>query len=187
VATLLVSLALVFLAEFGDKTQILTLALAARYGVAPVLTGVAVATAGMNVLSVAVGAGLARAVPTRALSLAAGLLFLAFAVWTGRGGNHQPPADGQRSFSIVAARSAGIFAVSEVGDKTMLATIALAAHGPAVLVWAGATLGIMAAEALAVLAGAALGRRLPERLIRIGAALVFAGVGVVFISRALVG
>jgi putative Ca2+/H+ antiporter (TMEM165/GDT1 family) len=76
---LLVAFVVVFLAEFGDKTELLTLALAARYGPWPVLVGVTVTTALLNVVSVTVGVGLAHAIPTRAATVLAGLAFLGFA------------------------------------------------------------------------------------------------------------
>lgn len=181
---LLVAFVAVFLAEFGDKTEILTLALAARYGPWPVLAGVTLTTALLNVVSVTVGVGLARAIPARAVTVLAGATFLAFAVWSGRSDSRPLAVDGHPSSLAVVARSAALFAVSEVGDKTMLATIALAAHGSAARVWAGSTAGIVAAEAIAVLVGARLGDRLSRRAVRTGSALVFAGMGVALLARA---
>ena len=73
----------------------------------------------------------------------------------------------------------GVFFLAELGDKTMLATITLATRGGAFGIWLGSTLGMVAADALAILVGRQLGARLPERAIRIGAAItffVFAGV-----------
>src|SRR5512142_3321504 len=95
--SLLVAFAVVFLAEFGDKTEILTLALAARYGPWPVLAGVAVTTALLNVVSVTVGVGLAHALPARAVTVLAGLAFLGFAVWSGRSGPRRLAVGGHRS------------------------------------------------------------------------------------------
>jgi putative Ca2+/H+ antiporter (TMEM165/GDT1 family) len=91
---------------------------------------------------------------------------------------------GHLSSLAVVARSAALFTVSEVGDKTMLATIALAAHGDAVAVWAGSTAGIVAAAAVAVLVGARLGDRLSQRVVRTGSAVVFAGMGIALLTRA---
>ena len=182
--SLLVAFAVVFLAEFGDKTEILTLALAARYGPWPVLAGVAVTTALLNVVSVTVGVGLAHALPARAVTVLAGLAFLGFAVWSGRSGSRRLAVGGHLSSLAVVARSAALFTVAEVGDKTMLATIALAAHGDPVSVWAGSTAGIVAAAAVAVLVGARLGNRLSRRMVRTGSAVVFAGMGLALLARA---
>lgn len=173
-----VAFAVVFLAEFGDKTQVVTLALAARYGPWPVLAGVTMTTALLNLVSVTVGTVLAQQVPTRAVTAGAGVAFLVFAVWSGRDFMARLPPDGRSSGLRVAASSAGLFAVSEIGDKTMLATIALAAHANALLVWAGSTAGIVAAEAVAVLVGSRVANRLSPSLVRIGSAVLFATLGV---------
>jgi putative Ca2+/H+ antiporter (TMEM165/GDT1 family) len=71
--------------------------------------------------------------------------------------------------------------VAELGDKTMLATATLAAQGNPVLVWIGATLGIIASGTLGVLLGRAFGAKLPERTTRIGSAVLFAGFGLVLL------
>lgn len=182
--SLLVALAVVFLAEVGDKTEILTLALAARYGPWPVLAGVTLTTALLNAASVTLGIGLAHAIPGRAVTGLAGLTFLAFAAWSGRPGTPRLSIGERPSSLAVVARSAALFALSEVGDKTMLATIALAAHGNPVRVWAGATAGIVAAETVAVLVGARLGNRLSQRTVRTGSTVVFAGLGLALLARA---
>ncbi|MGH2685571.1 MAG: TMEM165/GDT1 family protein, partial [Actinomycetota bacterium] len=80
---------------------------------------------------------------------------------------------------------AGAFAVAELGDKTMLATLALAANNGVVGTWFGATAGMLAASSLAVLVGAQLGARLPERVVRIGAAVMFAAFGVLLLVDGL--
>lgn len=185
-AALLIAFAVVFLAEFGDKTELLTLGLAATYGAWPVLIGVAVTTAVINVVSVTAGAALAHVVPPHAVSAAAGVAFLAFAVWSGRSATHPLDVRADLSRRQIVLRSAGMFALSEVGDKTMLATIALAAHLNAVAVWTGSTAGIVAAEALAVLVGAQLGNRVSQRAVRAGSAVVFAALGVALLVKAAV-
>ncbi len=182
----LVAFAVVFLAEFGDKTEVLTLALAARYGPWPVLGGVTLTTAVLNVVSVTAGAALAHAIPAHAVTALAGVAFLIFAVWSGRGSTHRLAAGGQLSAPRVVVRSAGLFALSEVGDKTMLATVALAAHANAGAVWVGSTAGVVAAETLAVLVGSQLGNRLSQRMVRAGSAVLFAVMGVAMLVAAAV-
>jgi putative Ca2+/H+ antiporter (TMEM165/GDT1 family) len=90
-----------------------------------------------------------------------------------------PSPDG----SLLAAF--GVVFVAELGDKTMLATATLAAQGNPVLTWFGATAGIICAGALGVFAGRAFGARLSERTTRIGAAVLFAGFGLVLIATNL--
>lgn len=164
----------VFVAELGDKSQLLALALAARYRPLPVLAGIALGSALMFAVSVGVGAVLGAALPTRALNLLAGLAFVGFGLWTLRGDDEDDdeatPEVGTRS---VVLTTAGALVVAELGDKTMLATITLASTNGVVGTWVGATLAMVAADALAILVGAVLGARLPERTIRIGAAVLF--------------
>src|SRR5262245_65897330 len=80
--SLLAALGVVFLAELGDKTQLVALGFGARYRLAPVLTGVVVAYMATNLLSVVVGGLLGATFPTRAIGLVGGVLFLGFAAWT---------------------------------------------------------------------------------------------------------
>ncbi len=185
----LLSFGVIFVAELGDKSQLMALAFAARYKALPVLLGITVATAVVHALSVAVGVLVGASIPTRAVSVAAGLAFLGFAAWTLRGDalNDDEEAKADRSVrSAVMAASAAFF-LAELGDKTMLATITLATTEGAVGTWAGSTLGMVAADALAILAGQQLGARLPDRVIRIGAAAAFLVFGVVLLVGALRG
>lgn len=180
--SLLAALGLVFVAELGDKTQLVALGFGARHRLAPVLTGVVVAYMATNLLSVVVGGLLGATLPTRAIGLAGGLLFLGFAAWTlTRGeGDDEDEAVRTGDRSVVLSVATAMF-VAELGDKTMLATATLAAQGNPVLVWVGATIGIILAGALGVLLGRWFGARLPERATRIGSAVLFAVFGVVLL------
>ena len=192
-STLLAALGLVFVAELGDKTQLVALGFGARHRLAPVLVGVTAAYMATILLSVTVGGLLGAALPARALGLGGGVLFLGFAAWTlrprvngdpdGPDGDHGvPPVAGARSIALSVA---GAMFVAELGDKTMLATTALAAQGRPVLVWIGATAGITLAGALGVLLGRALGSRLPERATRVGSAALLAGFGLTLVATNL--
>ena len=173
---------LVFVAELGDKTQLVALGFGARYRLAPVLAGVVAAYSVTNLLSVVIGGLLGAALPTRAIGLGGGVLFLGFAVWTLRpddeGEDEEDAGAGDRSvfWSVAVAMF-----VAELGDKTMLATATLAAQGNPVLVWIGATVGIILSGTLGVLLGRAFGARLPEKATRIGSAVLFAVFGLVLI------
>ena len=182
--SLLAALGIVFLAELGDKTQLVALGFGARHRLGPVLAGVALAYAATNLLSVVVGGLLGAALPTRALGIGGGVLFIGFALWTLRDGD--PDEDDESAVAtghgrVVASVAAAMF-VAELGDKTMLATATLAAQGDPVLVWIGATVGIICSGSVGVLVGRATGARLPERTIRLGSAALFAVFGVVLVA-----
>jgi Ca2+/H+ antiporter, TMEM165/GDT1 family len=165
----------VFVAELGDKSQLMALAFATRYRALPVLAGITLATATLLGLSVVVGVVLKSALPTRPISIVAGLVFLAFALWTVRGDDEadDEAVDLARGGRSVMLGVAGAFFLSELGDKTMLATITLATTEGALGTWLGATTGMVAADALAIVIGRQLGERLPARAIRLGAAAAF--------------
>jgi putative Ca2+/H+ antiporter (TMEM165/GDT1 family) len=175
VEALLVSAGLVFVAELGDKTQLVALGLATRYRLAPVLAGITLAYAVTNLLSVIVGGVLGAALPTRAIGVAGGLLFLVFAWRTWRADDED--GDVEVRAGHVVRSIAGAMIVAELGDKTMLTAATLAARDNPVLVWVGATVGIVASGAIAVVVGRALGNRLPARATRLVAAVLFAGFG----------
>src|SRR6059058_5555855 len=82
---LLLSFGIIFVAELGDKSQLMALAFAARYRALPILIGISLATLVVHAVSVGIGAALGVALPTRAISIVAGVAFLAFAAWTLRG------------------------------------------------------------------------------------------------------
>jgi Ca2+/H+ antiporter, TMEM165/GDT1 family len=185
VQSLLAALGLVFVAELGDKTQLVALSFGARHRLSPVLVGVAIAYAVSNLLSVLVGGLLGVALPLRGIGLVGGLLFLGFAAWALRGpdaaagGEALDDAGGGVAVehrSIVLSVASAMF-VAELGDKTMLATATLAAQGSPVNTWAGATVGIILSGVLGVLLGRVLGARLPERVARLGSAALFATFG----------
>jgi putative Ca2+/H+ antiporter (TMEM165/GDT1 family) len=178
---ILVSFAVIFVAEMGDKSQLMALTFATRYRIVPILVGITIATASVHAVSVLLGAVLAVSLPTDVINIAAGLAFLGFAAWTIRGDtlseDEEAKVERQSSRSAVAAAS-GAFFLAELGDKTMLATITLASTDNPWWVWIGSTLGKVAADALAIVVGRLLGRRLPERAITIFASVMFVVFGV---------
>lgn len=187
--SLFAALGLVFVAELGDKTQLVALGFGARHRFVPVLTGVVLAYAVTNLLSVLLGAAVGAALPERAIGVGGGLLFLGFALWTLRSPEHDDEdelAEGlsRRRRSVVLTVAAAMF-VAELGDKTMLATATLAARGDPVFVWIGATLGIVASGGLGVALGRAVGTRLSPRAVRRVSAALFAGFGVALIALSL--
>lgn len=175
--TFLLAAGLIFLAELGDKTQLVALALATRHRVGVTLWGITAATALVHVLSVGIGEIAGVALPTEILTFGAGISFLVFGLWTFAGDED----DGQETsrwkspFWIVF----WTFFIAELGDKTMLGTVAVAAQHPGepVSVWAGSTLGMVASDALAIILGRYLGKQLPEHAVKWGAGTIFLGFG----------
>ncbi|WP_232664798.1 TMEM165/GDT1 family protein [Pseudonocardia sp. TRM90224] len=170
-----VSFGVVFVAELGDKSQLMALTFATRYRALPVLAGITIATAVVHLLSVAVGHGLGAALPTGWIALAAAVAFVGFGAWTLRGDeltdSERRKAERSSGSAVVAASVA--FFLAELGDKTMLATITLATQHGWFGVWVGSTIGMVAADALAIVVGRQLGRRLPERAVKIGSSVLF--------------
>jgi putative Ca2+/H+ antiporter (TMEM165/GDT1 family) len=170
------SFGVIFVAELGDKSQLMALAFATRYRAWPVIAAITTATTIVHLGSVALGVGFNEVLPARWVNLVAALAFFGFAAWTLRG---DALSDVERRRAQQNARSAFLtvgvaFFLAELGDKTMLATITLATQHGWVGVWVGSTLGMVAADALAIVIGRQLGTRLPERAVRYGAAALFA-------------
>ena len=187
-AALALSFGVIFVAELGDKSQLMALTFATRFKPVPVLIGISVATALVHLVSVGIGYGLGATLPTGWISLIAGLAFLVFGAWTLRGDRltdeEKDKAERTTRSAIVAV---GIsFFLAELGDKTMLATITLATQHGWLGTWVGSTLGMVVADALAILVGRWLGKRLPERFIAYGAATLFAIFGIWLIVEAII-
>ena len=179
-AALALSFGVIFVAELGDKSQLMALTFATRFRTGPVLIGITVATAVVHLVSVAVGYGLGAALPTAWISLVAALAFFAFGAWTLRGDKLTEEERGKAERTTRSAIVAvGVsFFLAELGDKTMLATITLATQHGWLGTWIGSTVGMVAADALAIVVGRQLGRHLPEKAIKYGAAALFVIFGV---------
>ncbi len=178
------SFLVVALAEMGDKTQLLAFVLASRYRRPwPVMLGILLATTANHALASSFGALLAAWVAPRALAWALALGFLGFGIWTLRPDRVEEPAE--RAWGPLVATTV-VFFFAEMGDKTQLATVALGARYAApVAVTAGTTLGMLAADGLAVFAGSRLATRVPMRLVRGIAAALFFLFGALAAARAL--
>lgn len=184
--TLGVAFGTVFLAELGDKSQLLALSLSSRYRRPVLLAAVLTASALTIGVSVVAGSLVGQLLPTRVLTVGAGMFFLVYAAVTLRGEDHdeadvEPRARGGFLTAVLA------LSVSELGDKTMMATFALAATSSAVEVWIGGTLGMATGSAIAVLIGSAVWRRLNPRTVRLASAMLFAAVGIVLLTEAFLG
>ena len=183
----LLSFGVIFIAELGDKSQLMAMAFATRYRALTVLIAVSMATLLVHAGSVIVGAVFALALPRDLISIAAGIAFLVFAAWTIRG-DELGDDDERRAtrggrWALLTIGTA--FFLAELGDKTMLATITLATTNEPIGTWLGSTAGMVAADALAIGIGAILGSRLPERAIKVFAAVAFVVFGVILIAEGL--
>ncbi|GAB7070532.1 TMEM165/GDT1 family protein [Mycobacterium hodleri] len=187
-AALLLSFAVIFVAEMGDKSQLMAMMFALRYKWWVVLAAITAATTVVHVLSVAIGHYLGAALPTHLLGIVAGVMFVIFGLWTLRG-DKLTDADANRAQKAAAPAFfvvTSAFLLAELGDKTMLATITLAADNDWVGVWIGSTVGMVVADGLAILVGAVAGKHLPERLIQISAAALFLLFGVYMLLESFV-
>ncbi len=174
----LTALTIVILAEMGDKTQLLGMAFATRYPWRTVMWGVFAATILNHLFAVLVGSYITLFIPLQYVQLAAAGSFVIFGLWTIRGDKlNDEDRDTSRSpfWTVTIA-----FFIAEMGDKTQLATVALAARfaNEMIPVWLGTTAGMMIANAIGILIGVVLGKKIPERLVKWFAALVFICFGV---------
>ena len=186
----LLSTAVIFVAELGDKSQLMAMTFATRYRARDVILGITAATAIVHLASVGIGAliGDAFADHQHYITIVAGIAFLFFAGWTLRGDelteDEAKKARNSRGMAIFAVGIA--FFLAELGDKTMLATITLATQEGWLGTWIGSTVGMVAADALAIGVGALLGRSLPEKVIKYGAAALFALFGIILVIDGVV-
>ena len=176
----LVSTGVVALAEIGDKTQLLAFILAARFKKPlPIIAGILAATLVNHGLAGAVGAWITASVSPGILRWVLGLSFIGMAVWT------MIPDEIEEEETQVAKRF-GVFGatlitffLAEMGDKTQLATVAMAAHyGTPLTVVAGTTLGMLIADVPAVFVGDKLASKIPMKLVHTIAAAIFALLGI---------
>lgn len=182
----------IFVAEFGDKSQLLILAFATRYAARPVILGLVLAAALVQGISVAIGAAAGAMLPTDAVAIVSGIAFLAVAAWTLRGDDDdERPLDTPTGRRLAGAglvlTVAGTFVLGELGDKTMLATFALAATQGPLPTWIGSAAGEVAANLVAVVVGRQVGHRLSPRMVRVGSGILFALAGIAVLAGVLLG
>jgi putative Ca2+/H+ antiporter (TMEM165/GDT1 family) len=182
---LLVSITTVAVAEMGDRTQLLSLCLAAHYRKPwPILAGVLLATSANHALAAVIGVWFGERLTAPVLDATVGVSMLAMALWTLR-------PDALAGGAAVSGRGAFLatltaFFLAEIGDKTQIATVALAAgYASLAAVVAGTTGGMLIANIPVVFMGKAFADRLPLKTIHYCASCLFAVLGTLFIARAL--
>jgi Ca2+/H+ antiporter, TMEM165/GDT1 family len=177
VTAYIASLIFVVLAEMGDKTQLLAMAFATRYRWQTVMWGVFVATLANHLFAVLLGSYLTSIFPFHYIQIAASASFILFGLWTLRG-DKLDNEDKRFKFSPFWTVAVAFF-FAEMGDKTQLATIALATKYESIIqVWFGTTSGMLIADAIGIIFGIVLGKKIPERAIKWFAALIFISFGV---------
>ncbi len=178
--SILVSTGVVALAEIGDKTQLLAFILAARFKKPlPIILGILAATLVNHGLAGALGAWITASISPQTLRWVLGLSFIGMAIWTLIPDKiEEEETQIANRFGVFGATLITFF-LAEMGDKTQIATVAMAAHyATPVLVVAGTTLGMLIADVPAVFVGDKLASRIPMRLVHSIAAAIFALMGI---------
>jgi putative Ca2+/H+ antiporter (TMEM165/GDT1 family) len=177
---LLVSTGVVALAEIGDKTQLLAFILAARFKQPlPIILGILLATLVNHGLAGALGAWITANVSAEVLRWVLGVSFVGMAVWTLIPDKiEEEETQIAKRFGVFGATLVTFF-LAEMGDKTQIATVAMAAHfGTPLVVVMGTTLGMLIADVPAVFAGDKLAAKIPMKLVHGIASALFALMGV---------
>jgi putative Ca2+/H+ antiporter (TMEM165/GDT1 family) len=193
IAAVAVAFGVMFLAELGDKTQLLAVNFGARHALRTVAIGLTLGYAAANVVATVVGGVLGATLPERPIEIVGGLIFLAFAVVALRRGRDDEPDEdvdeaadlappSRRDTLRLVASVATTIAIAEMGDKTQIATATLASQSSPVGVWIGATLGAASSGMVGALAGNLIGDRIPARALHFASAVLFAAFGVAMLA-----
>lgn len=179
----LVSTGVVALAEIGDKTQLLAFVLAAKFRKPlPIIAGILIATLANHSAAGALGAWITSLMTPQTLRWVLGISFLGMAIWTLIPDKFEESDSKVTRFGVFGTTVIAFF-LAEMGDKTQIATVALAAQYHTIFaVVAGTTLGMMIANVPAVLLGDRIAERMPVRLVHAIAAAIFAILGVVTLA-----
>jgi len=178
------SLIFVVLAEMGDKTQLLAMAFASRYRWQIVIWGVFFATLLNHLIAVMIGSYLINIFPIFYIKIITSASFIIFGAWTLRGDSLE---DEDKRFSFSPFWTVAIaFFLAEIGDKTQLTTVALAAkYNNLMGVWLGTTSGMLVADVIGIIFGIVLGKKIPENAIKWFSAIIFIFFGILGIYDAL--
>jgi len=168
----LTSLGLVFVAELGDKTQLVAMAFAAKYSAMKVLVGVLAAVSLLNLIAVVLGSYITSFIPLRDIRTVAAIIFLLFGVFNLKEGNED---ENERTFKFGPILTVALtFFIGELGDKTQLMTITLAAqYNSPYAIFLGSTAGMLIADSLGIIVGITVFKKIPERLVKIISSSIF--------------
>lgn len=169
----------IFVGELGDKSQLMALTFATKYRLRTVVLGLVISIGALIGISVGVGAAVGNLLPTDWIRLAAAVMFIGFGLWGLRGGGEDDEGEGpikERRTGLLTVVAAMFLA--EFGDKTMIIAMGFGASYNPWGVWIGGTLGMLAADLLAVFAGAWVAARIPEKVVRYVSSGLFLVIGV---------
>jgi Ca2+/H+ antiporter, TMEM165/GDT1 family len=167
------ALLFVVVAEMGDKTQLLAMAMASKYKAGKVMLGVLIATILNHALAVALGSYLSSLIPMDTVKIVAGVSFLIFGLWTLRGDKLDEENKKKQRFGPVVTVAIAFF-FAEMGDKTQLMTIAISADSSfPLLTLAGTTVGMLVADGIGIVGGAWMGKHVPDKYIKWVAGIIF--------------
>jgi putative Ca2+/H+ antiporter (TMEM165/GDT1 family) len=184
-ASFIKALLLVVVAEMGDKTQLLAMAMASKYKVKHVMMGVLIATILNHALAVAVGNYLGNVIPMDIIKIVAAVSFLAFGLWTIRGDKLDDEEEKKVKFGPIVTVAIAFF-IAEMGDKTQLMTVSIAAeNSKPLLILLGTTAGMLVADGIGVVGGAWMCRHIPEIYIKWVAGVIFMFFGTLTLYNAL--
>lgn len=167
--TMFLVLAMVFIAEMGDKSQFLLVAMASKYKVRDIMIGTALAIAVLNAIAIGLGAALGNILPTECISVIAGIAFFFFAL-SSIGGEEEEEEVAAGSGKGAIFKVFGTFFIAELGDKTQLAALTVSAEQgcgcfqDALWIWLGACIGLYLADMMGLLVGIFLKKQLPDRI-----------------------
>ena len=180
----LAAFSFIFLAELGDKTQLAVITLCSRHNWKVVLSGAMLSFALIDGLSVLVGRGIAEVVPLFWIQIIGGVMFIAFGLYILLHKERE-----NESFKLTEKSSGFIstlilISLAELGDKTQLAVIALAAeYAEVIMVFLGVISGFLAITIIGVLIGKGLIHLVPQRYLRLISAILFIGFGIIFLLQ----
>ena len=181
----------IFIAEMGDKTQLLLVAMAGKYKIPHILTGTWLATVVLNLLAVGVGAALSNYLDMRIIKLVAGIAFFWFAFAALKSDDEEEEQKEMKNHLGPVFAIFGSFFIGELGDKTQLSAITLAANYTnhslmnAVYVFLGCTIGLILADLIGLVAGVILKSKLQSKVLNILSFCIFAVFGVLSIWEAM--
>ncbi len=163
----------IFVAEMGDKTQILAMAFATQFKVQKVLLGVLIGSALNHGIAIALGAYLSNVIPMNTVQIAAGILFIGFGLWALKSDNDEEDDKNKNKFGPVLTVALAFF-IGELGDKTQLTAMTLAtdAKYPLFILF-GTVLGMIATSGIGIFVGSKVGEKVPEFAIKIISSAVF--------------